>query len=312
MKVIPPIEIVDALLLSSTATEPAPGSPSTESVYNAAATYGLGAEVVSTVYHRKFESLQAGNIGRSLPVPPETETDWWIDVGPTNKWAMFDLYRSTQTESPSPLTVVISPGERINAIGLLKLDATSIRISLDSAVGSPSVNYYTHIEDLSTRDVRNWYDWFFEPFTQKTEVVRFDVPAYINAILTVTITNTGGEAACGALVIGSAEDLGTAQRDAEFEMVQYSQITRDAFGNATLTPRRSIPTTEQKLLIDAVNVSAVAEVLELLDAVPALYSALDDTDHDLFKPMLILGIYRNARFKLGDPTCELQLKLEEI
>lgn len=312
MKVIPPITVDDTILLSSTATEPAPGSPSTEDIYNASATYALGAEVISTVYHRKYESLQVNNTGHSLPVPPETETDWWIDVGPTNKWAMFDLYRSTQTISPSPLRVVVEPGERINAVGLRKIDGTSVTISLDSAVGSPSLNYYTHTESLSTRDVRNWYDFFFEPFSFKTELVRFDIPPYTGAVLTVTITNTAGDAACGSFVMGSAEYIGEAQRDADFEMKQFSVIERDAFGNATLTPRRSIPTTEQTVLIEAVNVSAVVDVLDELDSIPALWSALDDTDHDLFKPLVVFGIYRSARFKMADPDCVLTLKLEEI
>jgi hypothetical protein len=309
---VPPIEITDANLVSSTVTEPAPGSPSTESVYNVSATYGEGAEVISTVYHRKYESLQAGNTGRALPVPPETETEWWLDIGPTNKFAMFDLYRNTQTESDSEITVVIAPDELINSVGLLKLDATSVRIRLDSAVGSPGLSYYDYTEDLSTRDVRNWYDYYYEPFTQKTEVARFDVPPFLDAYLTITITNTGGPVKCGGVVIGSAEDIGEAQRDAQFDLVQYSTIERDSFGNATLVPRRAIPTTEQRLLIDAVNVDAVIGILTLLDAVPALWSALDDSDNVLFKPLLILGIYRKASFRLGNPDCELLLKLEEI
>jgi hypothetical protein len=313
VKVVPPIEITDANLVSSTAVEPMSGSPSTESVYNSAATYGLGAEVISTVYHRKYESLQAANVGKPLPVPPETETDWWLDIGPTNKWAMFDLERNTQTDSASPLTVVISLGtNRPNSIGLLKIEGTSVSISLNSAIGSPAVNYYQHSESLSFRDVRNWYDYFFEAFTTKTEVAKFDLPPYLNTYLTITITNTAGNAKCGGIVIGTAEEIGEVQRDAQFDLVQFSVIERDTFGNATLIPRRSIPTKEHRIRIEAVNVDAVIEVLVAVDAVPALWSAIDDSDNVLFKPLLTLGIYRNARFRLADPDCELTLKLEEI
>lgn len=313
MKVVPPITITDSLLVSSTLTEPEAGSPSTENPWSAAATYALEATVISTTYHRKYESLQTGNINHALPVYPETENDWWIDVGPTNKWAMFDLYRNTQSSGVSPIIVRISAGERINSVALLGLDASSISISLDSNVGSPSTNYYYHSEDLVTRDVDTWYEFFFAPFRTKESVVRFDVPPYAPpSILTLTITNTDGIAACGGVVIGTAEYLGETQRDAELEFISFSLVERDEFGNATLVPRRNIPTTDQILLLDKDDVAAARTVIRELDAVPALWSSLDEDSHVLFDPMLILGICRQARFITADPDCQLRLKVEEI
>ena len=83
----------------------------TETAYNPATTYALGDTVYSAAAHRCYESLAAGNLGNPLPVLPETETTKWIDVGPTNRWAMFDLSRNTQTVAASPLTVVVAPAE---------------------------------------------------------------------------------------------------------------------------------------------------------------------------------------------------------
>lgn len=314
MKVIPPVEITDAKLLSSTLTEPAAGSPSTENPWSAAATYALGAVVISTTYHRKFESLQAGNINHALPAyPDETENAWWIEAGPTNKWAMFDLYRNTKSSGASPIIVRISAGERINSVGLLGLEGTSISISLDSGMGSPAVNYYYYEQDLTTRDVDSWYEWFYTPFSIEDSLVRFDVPPYAPpAVLTITIVNTGGLAECGGVVIGTAQYLGETQRDADFEFISYSRVDRDEFGEVTLIPRRAIPTTDQTILLDKEMVPGARTVIRELDAVPALWSSLDEDDHVLFEPMLILGIYRNARFVLADPDCQLRLKVEEI
>lgn len=313
MKVIPPVTIGDSELVSSTLTEPAAGSPSTESVWSAAATYALGDEAISTTQHRKYESLQAANLNKPLPVLPETETDWWLDIGPTNKWAMFDLYRNTQSSGASPITVKIAAGERVNSVGLLGLDATSVTISLDSAVGSPSINYYYHTEDLSTRDVDNWYEYYYSPFLHKTNVLRFDVPPYAPpSILTITVTNTAGTSSVGGVVVGSAQYLGETQRDADFQFLSFSLIERDAFGNANLVPRRAIPTTDQTILLDKEMVPGAAQTIRDLDAVPALWSSLDEDGDALFEPMLILGIYRDARFILGTPDCQLRLRVEEI
>lgn len=314
MRVVPPLAITTAMLNASTADEPMVGSPATESIYAAGTTYALGDQVISTATHRKYESLQAANVGHPLPVLPETTTAWWLDIGATNRWAMFDLSRSTQTETVSPLEVIITPGERISAVGVNRIEGTAISISLDSSIGSPSTNYYFHSEQLVVRNalVENWYDWFFGEFAVKTEVARFDIPPFASGVLTVAITNTGGDAKCGGLVIGTSKYLGEAQRDAQLDLVQFSVIDRDPFGEATLTPRRSIPTAEHRVLLDAERVRDVYYLLVDLDAVPALWSAADDADHVLFAPLLIFGIYRNASFKAADPDCELALKLEEI
>lgn len=90
----------------------------TETAYDVAHTYALGDTVSSSSSHRCYESLQAANLGKPLPVLPETTTDWWIDVGPTMKYAMFDLSRNTQSVGPSPLTAVVALGQRMNTIGL--------------------------------------------------------------------------------------------------------------------------------------------------------------------------------------------------
>jgi hypothetical protein len=59
-------------------------------------------------------------------------------------------------------------------------------------------------------------------------------------------------------------------------------------------------------------VKSVTNVLLALDAVPALYTTLDESDHVLFEPMLICGIYRDAEWTVADPKSLLRLKVEEI
>lgn len=134
MNVIPPITITDALLTSSTIAEPDTG----EAVYSAGTTYGLGAVVISTTTHLKYTSLQAGNLGHPLSaaiaqgVVP-TAADWWVMSGPTNKWAMFDLMRSTASIAPLALTAVVTPGVRVDALGLHGLAADAVLVTVNPA-----------------------------------------------------------------------------------------------------------------------------------------------------------------------------------
>ena len=79
MKVIKPIAVTDATLY---------GCSEPEDDYAAWAigtTYGAGDKVIVLSTHKIYESLQAANTGND----PTTATDWWLDLGPTNRWKML-------------------------------------------------------------------------------------------------------------------------------------------------------------------------------------------------------------------------------
>jgi hypothetical protein len=102
----------------------------TETAYNAGTAYAIGDTV--SAYHRVFLSLTAANTGNALPVLPVKETAYWRDLGATMRYKMFDLYRSTQTVCPSPLTVVMAPGQRVNTIGITGMSGNSLLVKVTS------------------------------------------------------------------------------------------------------------------------------------------------------------------------------------
>lgn len=266
-----------------------------------------GTHTATTQVHRIYESLQASNTGH-YPTLAASST-WWLDVGPTNKWACMDLLRNTATEAASPLTIVVTPGVRVNSIALLGMVANSVTITVTS--GGPTV--YTTTINLNTRNVSTWYGYFFKPFTTQPSVVLFDLPPYTNAIITVTLTATSGNCSLGSLVVGSYEFIGEAQYSAESDALNFSSVTRDDFGNSTLIPRRTIPKTTQTILVDQGLVNTVRDLREALNAVPAVWSALDDITDDYFEALLILGFYKRFTINLAHPTkAFITLELEEI
>lgn len=302
MRVIPPLEITPAMLTSSSCAEP----HASETAYNAGTAYALGDTVVVAADHATYVSLQAANTGHT----PSTSPTWWEEVGPTMRWKMFDILRNTQTEDASPLTVVITPGVRLNSIALLGLVATSVTVSMTA--GGPTV--YTHTEDLDTREVVDWYTYFFEEFSTRPSMALFDLPPYSNGIVTVALTNSGGDVKCGSLVLGSFEYIGAIEWDPESDALNFSTIDRDTFGNATLVQRRSIPKTQQNLKVDKTRVNRVRNLREALNAKPAVWSGLDDLDTDgYFEVLLILGIYRKFTISPANAReAAISLELEEI
>lgn len=353
MRVIPPLEITAAMLTSSTLVETTPAAYNAGTAYalgdlvyvgtvgqaltvyrslqNAntgntpasspawweevndvyaeyagGTTYALGDIVQVAATHLVYESLVAGNLGNAV-----TDTTKWQEVGPTNKWAMFDVLRNTQSTAPEGITVVITPGERIDSIALVGVDAQTVTITMTDAGGGTT--YYTHTEDMTTRDVAGWYDYFFTPFEIKPTLVLFDLPPYSGAKLTVELTRTGGQVSCGGIVIGSNQYIGDVLHDGESDALNFSTVTRDEFGTATLVQRRSIPKVNVTAVVDKTYVTAIYNLRKALNAKPAFWALLEDAGDGYFEAFAILGFYRRFTINAALPEQAIvSLELEEI
>ena len=293
-------------IVSSTVPEPDAG----ESLYSAATTYALGARAYSATSHRIYESLQAGNLNKPQPVPPEKNTTWWVEVGATNKYACVDLERNTQTVGTSPMVITVSPGARINSLALMGMEADSVQIEM---INGGSV-VYTKTTDLRLRRVRDGYEYAFKPFDLQPSVVVFDLYPFSTATLRITLTRSTGVVKIGSIVPGTYAYLGATQYAANNDSRNFSTIDRDIYGTATLTPRRALPVTSQSLLAPKDSINDILDARSRLNAVPAVYSGLDDRGSDgYFEAFLILGIYTRFSVRASGPNhAEVSLDLEEI
>jgi hypothetical protein len=354
MNIIPPITITDAMLTSSTAVEtpPAAYNPATTyalddtvsvagsaglmtvykslananmgntpdsspdwwsslgdtyQVYSGVATYAQGERVVDTTNHLVYESVINSNTGNAL-----TDDTKWLEIGPTNRWAMFDILRNTQTVQPSSITVVIAPGERIDSIALLGMVGNTATVTV--TVDGDTV--YTRTEDLNTRFVSNWYEYFFRKFSTRPSMALFNLPPYTEAVITITVSATSGDAAIGACVLGAYEFIGDVQYEAESDVLNFSTVTRNFDGTintAQMVQRRNVPKTIQQIFVDKARVNRVRQLRDALNGLPAVWAGLDNTQDDYFEALLILGFYRRFSINLQNPKyAVISLELEEI
>lgn len=301
MKVITPIEINDARLTSSTIAEPDTG----ETAWNAATSYVLGDVVIRTTTHKKYENILAG-VDAGLPENTPTR---WIEVAPTNRYAMFDTLRNTQSIKASPVTVVLTPAVRIDSIGILSVDADEVDISI--TVGSETV--YSATRNLNTREVFDWYDYFFSEFSKTPNVVFFDIPPYSNAVITITFTSIT-PIKVGAIVIGNQTDLGKAIHGVSSDELNFSRIDREVTGESVLLRRRSVPKINIQSLADPSKLNKIRDTRKNLNAVPAVWSGLDDKiNNPYFETVLLLGVYKKFEINMNNSKMvDINLEIEEI
>ena len=350
MNVIPPLAITDARLTSSTAVEIAPAafvvetiygkdvttgvagsaglidvykslqaanaghapasSPlwwkrigSTYQVYSPTAPYVLGDRVLDQVNHLIYESSIAST-GAAL-----TDKTKWQKIGPSNRQAMFDLKRNTATVQPGEIVVVLTPGVRVDSIGLMGLVANFVSIG----VTVNGMTVFSAVENLNAREVLNWRDYYFRPFYTKPSIVRFDLPPFTNAVITITITATSGDAKCGACVIGSYEYIGDVQYSADSDVLNFSSVTRDFEGGTNeMIPRRNVPKVIGSIVVEKSRVNRMRALRDLLNAAPAIWSGIVNSDDGYFEALLILGFYKKWSISMKYPTdAMMSLEIEE-
>lgn len=312
MRVIPPVALFGAAAVtSSNISEPDAGKG--EVAYNGATTYALNAQVVDATQHRKYISLQAGNTGHALPVYAngELSNSWWSDIGPTNKWAMFDLMRNTQTLGGTSIQVVLTPGQRVDSVALMNVSGQSVQIT--GTVSGLGTVYDSGVIPIQTRVINDWYSYFFDPFVYTPSVIKLNIPPYTSIVLTITITDAGGNAKCGACVIGQSTYIGAIEFNPVSDAINFSTVSRDTYGNATLTPRRSIPKTTQKVYADSSIVNDIRALRTALNAAVAVWCGLDDVTNDYSEALLIMGFYRSWTINIASPyVVEQDLEIEEM
>jgi hypothetical protein len=129
----------------------------------------------------------------------------------------------------------------------------------------------------------------------------------------VPIPRASGMVACGGLIIGSQVYLGETQFNAQSDALNFSRIDRDNFGNSVLVQRRTVPKTVQTVWAEKALTNRLRDTRSLLNAIPALWSGLDDSSSAYFEAVLILGVYKQWTIGLDHPNHVVQtLELEEV
>lgn len=294
MRVIRPIKVDDAALIASNVPE------TDHPAWAAGTTYAKGARVISPVTHRRYESLIDGNTGKN----PATDTTAWLNIGATNRWAAFDSTVGTSSSWPGLIDVTVKGAGRVNAVALMDMDATSVRVRVTDAVDG--VVYDRTMDLTSTSGINDWYAYYFEPILRRRDLVLLDLPPYSDATVRIEITNSSGNATVGVIVLGQSHTLGETRYGLSLGITDYSKKERDQFGEFRVVERPASKRARVPIRMRAGDVDRVVRLLTQYRAAPLVWVATV-----IYDASIVYGYYKDVDIVISGPKwvdCSLEIE----
>lgn len=293
MKVIRPMRVDDAALVSSDVPETEHAAWSSVTAYDAADR--------AIKAHRIWESVQGANTNHD---PVTDDGTWWIEIGPTNRWAMFDEIVQTQTTQADSVSVQLQAVGRIDTVAMLNIAATSALVRMTDSIDG--VVYEETFGLVSTEGILDWSAYFFEPIARKTDLIVQGLPPYANALLDVELTQTGGTVKCGVLIPGFSRTIGTTLAGAGVGIRDYSTKETDDFGRAFVVERAFAKRATFQVLVDNAMVDGLQTLLATYRATPILY-----VGSERFAATTLYGFYKDFGIDIAYPEhalCSLEIE----
>ena len=300
LSIIKPLAIDDAILDASGTNVP----EADYSVWSAVTTYALGDRVILTSTHRIYESLQGSNTNKN----PVSQPTWWIEVGPTNRWAAFDTSVSTQTVKSNNITYVLEPGQAINALAVLNItEGTEINITMVSpGTGTPGIVYEKTVDLKSLPLSSDWWAFFYGQRFSPTQSILLDLPSYSDCVVTIEILGSVN-LAVGVILVGQQQNFGIGiSYGARVGIQDYSRKETNDFGDTILVQRAFAKRANFDLMIKKAEVDSLQNTLSAIRAQPVLWVGSNE-----FESTTLFGFYKNFDILISYPEhsdCSLEIE----
>lgn len=308
--ILAPIVITPAMITAMTANGVAVPEDTNPLWTSATGPYTQGQRVRLDSTHRVYEATgKTGNLNKD-PSMPANQFDaagaatYWIDAGPTNKFAMFDGVVSSQTVVDTPLTVVIKPGY-FNGFALFGIDAENIHVTVKAAPGGAVV--YDYNAPLEGSMPADYYEYCFDRFKPQTQFVVSGLDPYYDAEITLVLSKASGSVKLGMFAIGGMRPLGAPLRGASVEPIDYSYITTDAFGNTTVKKRNNATGLSISAKMDIEDANTVLDTVKQVLGIPVVVVGSTVT---MYEALTVFGLVsaRQQYDDFGMPTINITVK----
>lgn len=283
MIIVNPVVISPAMIVDSNA------AVSTRTAWNSATAYVINDEVYYN--YKDWIALAA-----STNVAPGTDATKWLEIGASNRYAMFDGVINNVTSATTTLDVTVDPGLVVNSLSLFQVSANTVQVQVIDPVEGIVYDRTENMQD--TTFVVDWYSYFFEPIANKTDITFTDLPAYGSANIRMVANATVGEQAIiGEAVIGRQRKLGVTNFNTSVSIQDYSRKERDQFGNVLVVERQFAKLADYDVTVETSVVNLVQKSLADIRTTPTVF--IGDPDRP---ETIVYGFYRNFNIVLSTPS----------
>lgn len=248
----------------------------------------------ATYQHRVYEVIaeetEDAPVEGVLAQPPT-----WLDVGPTNQWAMFDDRLGTVTSNPESIEINMMLGEGADSIALFGVDAGQVIIRVvDPYQG---ITFERTSQPSITDGIQDWYGYFFDPVEIREDFIVTGLNATRFSSIQISFLKPGGIARVGALVAGKLVTLGVALYGTSIGITDFSRKERDQFGNYIVVERDFSKRAEYDVAVDTGSVSRVQRLLAKYRARPLVWIG-----EESYESTIVYGYYRSFDINISGPS----------
>ena len=269
LQLLQPQTINDGVLTSINVLE------NDQPVWAIGTTYALGARVIRA--HRQWESLIAGNLGNE----PSADSTVWLDIGPTNRWAMLDDALGTATTNAGSIVATFDPVAAVTALALLDVSAATVRVQAPG------------------------YDRTIAPTANPGMAAFLDMPP-TTGVITVTVSGAG-TVSVGTLMMGQLVGLGITEASPTAGITDFSRKETDDFGDVTVVERAWAKQMGVRAMLRTDAIDQVFDRIATVRARPCLWVGSEELE-----ALSIYGFFKEFSIEVGESISTLALSVEGL
>lgn len=301
MQILKPIEIIKDTILTSH------NVGYKYQIYTTANSYSEGTYVTSDLYEDVFRAFVDVPIGWGPQ--PDKDNSKWQYISASNPWKAFDGVVADVVTNTADTIQYVFDFDSIDVPGITLINLTGTNVNV--TVNTPTEVYNEDRSIITTSNVTNWYDYFFEEIEVVSSVSFLNLPTGLsNFSITITISGDGN-LSVGEIIIGELIDLGKTKKDVSLGIIDYSKKNVDTFGNITIIPRGFSRTLDCGIIVETLNIEYTYNILNSVRTTPIVWVASDST---LFKGGLtIYGYMKDYELQIPHSVWgEFSIKIEGL
>ncbi|MEQ8409131.1 MAG: hypothetical protein RKH07_12730 [Gammaproteobacteria bacterium] len=292
--------LVDSVTLDtdSTAEYSSGGTYSVGNKVKATTTGGTNAAVATYKIYEAIQSgAQAADPTQDVGTVSPGFGSYWKEIGSVNEWAWANgVIADTTVKTSGNLYFKFIPGQIVDAICLSGLVGESVNITMTSA--ADGVVHNVDYDLVSYVNINSFYECLFEPLEYVKKISVWDLPAYSDATIEITISVSSGNSEVGSIFVGRELYIGKSLWGSSFGYDDYTRIEYVPELNRTIIEERNYSEESRSMIwLPDYRLESVRESLPTLRAKTTAWINKKDNPGTL-----TIGILREMTTTLREPN----------